>query len=133
MKIKALSISLLAAFILGGCSGMSSTVDGKTHVFSGAQACPALLEMDKGQTIEVTLDENPSTGYVWALTAAPKLFKAEEIYQQEQGTQPTAGAGGQKTYRFTALQAGEEALHLQHRRAWEKTALVEWKCRVRIS
>ena len=131
---------LASGLALGGCTSMSSTVDGKTHVFTEQQSCPTLLEMDRGQTLEVLLNENPSTGYVWSLVEQPKLFKVEEVFQSAQQQQaaaadatPVLGAGGQKTYRFTATTAGEELLHLKHARAWEKTAMAEWTCRVRVS
>ena len=135
MKVKTLGLALILALGLSGCASMSSTVDGKTHVFTSQQSCPALLEMDRGQTLEVILDENPSTGYVWALTENPKLFKAEEIYQTtpQKSDVPMVGVGGKKTYRFTAMQAGDEVLHLRHARAWEKISIDEWKCRVRVS
>ncbi|WP_257233093.1 protease inhibitor I42 family protein [Acinetobacter sp. YH01024] len=135
-----LSLMLASGMALGGCTSMSSTVDGKTHVFTEQQSCPTLLEMDRGQTLEVLLNENPSTGYVWSLAEQPKLFKVEEVFQSAQQQQAAAadatlvlGAGGQKTYRFTATTAGEELLHLKHARAWEKTAMAEWTCRVRVS
>ncbi len=135
-----LSLMLASGLALGGCTSMSSTVDGKTHVFTEQQSCPTLLEMDRGQTLEVLLNENPSTGYVWSLAEQPKLFKVEEVFQSAQQQQaaaadatPVLGAGGQKTYRFTATTAGEELLHLKHARAWEKTAMAEWTCRVRVS
>ena len=133
IKMKTLVLTALLAVGLSGCNSMSSTVDGETHVFIGKQFCPTLLEMDRGQTLEVVLDENPSTGYVWALSQAPTLFKAEEIYKPTEQQPAVLGAGGQKIYRFTALEAGSEELHIQHKRAWEQTAVDEWKCRVRIS
>ncbi|MCL6246934.1 protease inhibitor I42 family protein [Acinetobacter sp. ANC 4945] len=133
-----LSLMMASGLALGGCTSMSSTVDGKTHVFTEQQSCPTLLEMDRGQTLEVLLNENPSTGYVWSLAEQPKLFKVEEVFQsaQQQAAADATlglGAGGQKTYRFTATTAGEELLHLKHARAWEKTAMAEWTCRVRVS
>ncbi len=136
MKLQAMGMALVLALGLGGCSSLSSTVDGKNHVFTGKQSCPALLEMDRGQTLEVILDENPSTGYVWRLNKSPQLFKAEEIFKLEdhkQSDTPKLGAGGQKTYRFTAQQAGEEVLHIQHARPWESASIDEWQCRVRVS
>ena len=56
-----LSLMMASGLALGGCNSMSSTVDGKTHVFTEQQSCPTLLEMDRGQTLEVLLNENPST------------------------------------------------------------------------
>ncbi len=133
-----IGVSLVSALLLGGCTSMSSTVDGKTHVFTEQQSCPALLEMDRGQTLEVVLNENPSTGYVWSIVEQPKLFNVEETYQSDQhradkDAVPMVGVGGQKIYRFTATTAGEEQLHLKHVRSWEKTSVSEWTCRVRVS
>ena len=120
---------------LVGCSSMSSTVDGKTHIFNGKQKCPALLEMDVGQILEYSVEENPSTGYVWILANAPKFFKVEELYQTDKvdTKRPLVGVGGQKTFRFIAEKAGEERIHVKHIRTWESTSLDEWSCRIRIS
>ncbi|OTG81502.1 hypothetical protein B9T33_06840 [Acinetobacter sp. ANC 5054] len=138
--MKQLFIGLTMAFglTLAGCTSISSTVDGKTHVFTEQQNCPALLEMDRGQTLELLLNENPSTGFMWSLVAQPKLFKVEEIYQSDQqkienDQAPMVDVGGKKVYRFTAIQAGEELLHLKHARTWEQAPIDEWTCRVRIS
>ena len=135
MKIKAFGLAAILGLGFSGCASMSSTIDGKTHVFSGQQSCPALLEMERGQTLQLMLDENPSTGYAWSLAENPQLFKVEETYQPDRqpSDAPIVGAGGKKTYRFTALQAGEGVLHLKHARAWEKQPVDEWVCRVRIS
>lgn len=135
MKIKAFGLAAILGLGFSGCVSMSSTADGKTLVFSGQQSCPALLEMDSGQTLQVVLNENPSTGYAWSLAENPLLFKVEETYQSDRQPSdvPIVGAGGKKTYRFTALQAGEAVLHLKHARAWEKPPIDEWVCRVRIS
>lgn len=135
MNLKTLGLAAMLGLGLAGCSSMSSTVDGETHIFTGQQSCPTLLEMDRGQTLEVILDENPSTGYVWTVDKNPELFKTEEIYEADQSKSevPTVGKGGQKIYRFTATQPGEELLHLKHVRAWENAPVDEWTCRVRIS
>ncbi|CAB1223185.1 Chagasin family peptidase inhibitor I42 [Acinetobacter bouvetii] len=120
---------------MAGCSSMSPTVDGKTHVYSLKQKCPTLLDMKVGQTLELTLPENPSTGYIWQVAQPQNILKVEEIYQQDQvkSQQPMVGVGGQKLFRFTALQPGEEWVHVKHGRAWEQNAIDEWSCRVRVS
>lgn len=133
-----LGLMITGGLMLGGCTSMSPTIDGKTHIFTEQQSCPTLLEMDRGQTLEVLLKENPTTGYVWSLAAQPKLFKVEESYQTDQhqaakDAVPMVGVCGQKIYRFTATHAGEELLHLKHARAWEHAPIDEWTCRVRIS
>jgi inhibitor of cysteine peptidase len=134
-KIQA--VLLVLSCTLAGCTGMSSTVDGKTHVFSQKQKCPTLLEMDVNQTLELTLDENPSTGFGWSLEKPLKLFKVEETYLSDlkaSNESTIVGKGGQKVFKLTAVEPGEELIHIKHARAWENGAPIdEWKCRVRIS
>lgn len=135
MKALALSFGLILGFTLVGCSSMSPTVDGKTHVYSLKQQCPALLEMSVGQTLKLTLPENPTTGYIWQVAEPQNILKVEEIYRQDQGESqpPMVGMSGQKQFIFTALQPGEEWIHVKHGRSWEQNPVDEWRCRVRIS
>ncbi len=135
MKALALCFAAVIGVSLVGCSSMSPTIDGKTHVYSLEQQCPALLEMNVGQTLELTLPENPTTGYIWQVAKPQNILKVEEIYQQDplKGQQPMLGVGGKKLFRFTALQPGEEWIHVKHSRAWEQNPINEWRCRVRVS
>ena len=135
MKALALCFSAVLGFSLVGCSSVSPTVDGKTHVYSLKQQCPTLLEMNVGQTLELTLPENPTTGYIWQVAKPQNILKVEEIYQQDplKGQQAMVGVGGEKLFRFTALQPGEEWIHVKHSRPWEQNPVDEWRCRVRVS
>ncbi|WP_257230572.1 protease inhibitor I42 family protein [Acinetobacter sp. YH01022] len=114
---------------------MSPTLDGKTHSYSLDSQCPALLEMKVGQTLELTVPENPTTGYIWQVAEPQNILKVEEIYRQDQvkSKQPMLGVGGQKLFIFTALQPGEEWIHVKHSRAWEQNSVDEWRCWVRVS
>ncbi|ALH94513.1 protease inhibitor I42 family protein [Acinetobacter equi] len=135
-KIKLIVLLSLGCLFVG-CSGMSSTVDGKTYIFTQQQKCPILLEMDVNQTVELTLKENPSTGYGWSLEDPLKLFKVEETYISDaKKTNDSAmlGQGGNKIFKFRAIQPGEEVIKIRHARAWEnETSIDEWVCRIRIS
>jgi len=135
MKALALCVAAILGLSLVGCSSMSPTVDGKTHVYSLEQQCPTLLEMNVGQTLELTLPENPTTGYIWQVAKPQDILKVEEIYQQGQpkSQQPMLGVGGKKIFRFTALQPGKEWVHVKHARPWEQNPIDEWRCRVRVS
>ena len=132
-------LAIVFAAILGlsivGCSSMSPTVDGKTHVYSLTHKCPTLLEMDVGQTLELTLSENPTTGYLWQVAKPQNILKVEEIYRQDvlKSQQAMVGVAGEKLFRFTALQPGEEWIHVKHARQWKQKAIDEWSCRVRVS
>jgi inhibitor of cysteine peptidase len=79
------------------------------------------MQLKKGQTLVVTLEGNPTTGYSWEvaetldeqvlrLTGEPE-FKAES---------EALGAGGVQTLRFEAVNAGQITLKLVYHRPWEK-------------
>ncbi|MCF8999556.1 protease inhibitor I42 family protein [Acinetobacter nectaris] len=134
----ALCISALCmGLLLVGCYSSSPTVDGKTHVFTLKQKCPALLEMKVGQSLMFHAPENPSTGYQWQLVEPLKLFSVDEEEQKpkQEEDKPLVGQTAEKIYQFDAEQQGEEEIRLVYVRPWEKTAAPaeSWQCRVRIS
>jgi len=74
-----------------------------------------------GEMAELTLAENPTTGYQWELSAKAdsvcKLVKDE--FEPAGG--PT-GSGGVHRWRFKAVKPGSGEIELQYRRPWEKNA-----------
>jgi len=79
------------------------------------------MQLKKGQTLVVTLEGNPTTGYSWEvaepldeqvlrLTGEPE-FKAES---------EALGAGGVQILRFEAVNAGTMTLKLVYHRPWEE-------------
>jgi inhibitor of cysteine peptidase len=86
-----------------------------------------LTEADKGTTIDVPqggevvirLKENPTTGYVWALDQTDDTV----LPLQSSDFSPTpvagVGAGGTRTFTFTAGQPGTAHLQLKLWREWE--------------
>ncbi len=118
---------------------MSSTVDGKPMYLLNSKVARALLEMDRrtdlGSAVKRKSKYWVCTGFRLSNRNFLKLKKCSisSTTADAADTTPVLGAGGQKTYRFTATTAGEELLHLKHARAWEKTAMAEWTCRVRVS
>lgn len=123
---------------LTACQSTGSTVDGKTHQYTLTQKCPALLEIDQGEVIMVTLPENPSTGYQWQLAKPITLLKTEETYLAGEAKAGMVGVPGKKIFKFTAEKLGQDEIHLVHVRPWEAKdssmqGVEQWQCRVRIS
>lgn len=130
----------IAVLTLGisACQSSSPTVDGQTHEYTLKQKCPALLELDRGESIVLNLPENPSTGYQWQLMKPVNLFKVEEVYVETEAKDHHVGVAGVKTFTFTAEQAGQDEINLVYVRPWElkdQSILPEeqWLCRVRVS
>ena len=57
-KIKLIVLLSLGCLFVG-CSGMSSTVDGKTYIFTQQQKCPTLLTLSSTTGTSPTLEISP--------------------------------------------------------------------------
>lgn len=78
------------------------------------------VEVKAGDVISVRLEENPTTGYRWAVgeldAQVLELQSSDFVGPQGSGM----GAAGERRLTFRAKQAGTTALQLQYRREWEK-------------
>jgi len=102
---------------------------------AGLSACgpnsPAPLELTSkdsgseqslavGQQLRITLDANPTTGYLWAVDAVPDQLEqsGEPEYSSESGAM---GAGGTDVWTFVGKSAGKGTLKLKYWRSFEPT------------
>jgi inhibitor of cysteine peptidase len=67
-----------------------------------------------GETVEVRLAENPTTGYRWQLE--PLDADVADAYT---ASSAAAGAGGMRVFRVTARSAGDAEVRATLRRSWE--------------
>ncbi len=79
------------------------------------------MTLPVGETLELRLPENPTTGYRWSVVenGADVLTPVEE-----QRGAPADGPGAPATHRwlFRAERAGRTTIELVHHRPWEDTA-----------
>ena len=76
-------------------------------------------ELRVGDTMEVVLDGNPTTGFSWE-TAAVDASVLKQL--GEPGFEPYTnliGSGGKFTFRFEAVASGQTLLRLIYHRPWE--------------
>ncbi len=81
--------------------------------------CP--MELNSGQTLNITLPSNPTTGFRWIVTdAAPGVLRSlgPEVYVTPEDA-GLVGAGGQSTWRYQAYQPGKGRLQMQYQQPWE--------------
>jgi inhibitor of cysteine peptidase len=100
--------------------------------FNGRQ-----VEIRVGETLEVRLSENASTGYRWAILpeSARKFDKVlHERGQAAEGAGSPPGKPGTRDFRFEAVEPGAVELELEYRRPWEagKAPTRRFKLRVRV-
>ena len=85
-----------------------------------------------GETIEVTLPENASTGYSWTVDR----LDADIVQQHSAESRNPAkaiGAPGTILFTFEAVKAGTGEIALKYWRSWEGDASVSKRFRIRLS
>ncbi len=88
-----------------------------------------------GQTLEVALKSNPTTGYEWAvLKNNPKLLAVVGASTYDPNKTGMAGAPTMQRLRFEGVKTGTVNLELGYRRPWEKNKkpIESWKIKVKI-
>lgn len=75
------------------------------------------ITAEVGESFEIVLDSNASTGYEWRLGARPAAdvlrFDGSE-YEADPGSEDLAGGGGEQTLTFTAVGEGETEIALEY-------------------
>jgi inhibitor of cysteine peptidase len=82
------------------------------------------VKLAAGESLEISLAENPTTGYRWQLTAGateeagtPCSFVKDSF---ESGRAELPGQGGIHRWQFQAVEPGVCKIELEYRRSWEK-------------
>jgi inhibitor of cysteine peptidase len=72
-----------------------------------------------GDVMEITLEENPSTGYRWDLKVKPEPA-CSQVKNWFKATGGPPGSGGTHHWQFQAVRPGAAEINLEYRRPWEK-------------
>ncbi len=81
------------------------------------------IDLQIGDTFEVALPENPTTGFRWEVMEGPGDVieqEGEPRYATNRSDPHLMGGGGMVTFRFKAAEAGTVDLRLAYHRQWEK-------------
>ncbi len=106
-----LALAGLLVMTLGGCTVSSSlTLDDNGE----------RLALAPGDTIEVTLEGNATTGFSWQLVDLdPTVITTEGAAVYETKDTELVGAGGAWTWTLVAQQPGECVVRFVYHRSWE--------------
>jgi inhibitor of cysteine peptidase len=74
------------------------------------------LGISAGDVVVVRLAENPTTGYRWQMDASPGLTLTGDQFSS---SSTSAGAGGERIWRFASSASGIFRIEASLRRAWE--------------
>jgi predicted secreted protein len=118
------------AFLCGSCAqGFAVTV--LTEADANAPRVVAV-----GETIELRLIENPSTGYAWSVTVDPPAAAAVVADRWTpaggSGAQPMPGAPGTRDLTIAIKRPGPLGIRAKNWRAWEGDASVTRRLEFRL-
>lgn len=103
---------LLALFLVGGC------ISKEIKLGSGDNG--RQIELNKGQTLVVSLEANPTTGYTWEVSELDTHILSQIGETEFKPESDLLGAGGMQILRFESANSGQTPLKLVYHRPWEK-------------
>jgi len=118
--MKKVSIAFALMLVIGmtaGCAAKAS-VYGKDD---------KNITVKAGESFVIQLDENPTTGYQWAVTISDEsIVKLDkDDYQQQSAESGVVGAGGTRILTFKGLKQGTATVTLSYERSFEENSSVE--------
>ena len=78
-----------------------------------------------GDTIHLSLPENPSTGYSWQMTASDGIEHVSDNFVRDNSGWPgrqVVGAGGTHEYVYKVIKPGTQTVSAIYKRPWEGTS-----------
>ncbi len=124
------SINIL---LLVGCSANQPPTPSEVRLTEKGGDCGSSVELNTGDSLSLTLEGNPTTGYTWEVESNdPAVLKptGEPEYSPDS---EAIGAGGTYTFRFTAVATGKVALKLIYHRTFEVGVPEIKSCEVTIN
>ena len=83
------------------------------------------VHMKAGDTLQVRLQSNPSTGYMWYVHPKSSVLLRLTGQSQTQAAEPGVGTPIVQVFTFQPRRRGDGILLLRYVRSWEKPALGE--------
>ncbi|MCR5138534.1 MAG: protease inhibitor I42 family protein [Oscillospiraceae bacterium] len=71
------------------------------------------------QSVTLTLDSNPTTGFSWQVEQSEELFQVDKVYTADERPEGTAGSGGKETITLTPVKPGKTVVTLSYARPLE--------------
>lgn len=106
--------TLAAFFMAAACAVAQETAPAEA---------PELITVRVGETVTVTLDGNPTTGFTWNVASvssdAVKVSTAIMPAKLKKGEPPVCGAPAPTQVTFTGVKPGKSTVVLEYKRTWE--------------
>lgn len=73
------------------------------------------------QTMTLSFESNPTTGYSWTATQNPELFTITDEYIENEHEEGMTGVGGQQVFLLLPNEQGTCEITFTYARSWEQT------------
>ena len=89
------------------------------------------IKLNVSDSIQIKLEGNPTTGYIWMLNDIPKdgnivvLVPENKEGKYVSGSSRLLGAGGTFVFDFNAVASGKTKVSLEYKRSWEKVKAIK--------
>ena len=119
-RSKRMNRTILAAMTLALAAGnLASCQPAAQPVAIGEQDAGGTVALKVGDTLVVSLDGNPTTGFTWAPAAQDPVLLRQVGETEFQPESDRTGAPGKVILRFEAGSPGQTLLRLYYGRSWE--------------
>jgi len=112
-------VVIVLATVLGAAAVIFYLIMNKSTSLTAADA-GRQLHLHPGQTFQVTLEGNPTTGFNWLVAQVDEAVLKQVGEADFKADSNLMGAGGKITLRFQAVAGGQTGLTLAYQRPWEK-------------
>ncbi|MEA3441777.1 MAG: protease inhibitor I42 family protein [Chloroflexota bacterium] len=83
------------------------------------------VELKSDQTMVISLEGNPTTGYTWEVAQVDEAVLKQVGEAEFEPDSDAVGSGGVQVLRFEAVNSGQTSLDLVYHRSWEDEEPVE--------
>jgi predicted secreted protein len=116
-RVLLVCVLAVAVVAVAGCATGSGATSGPVKV--GESENGTTVNLTVGQTLEISLPANPTTGFDWLYGAWPsQLTSVSDTYETTAGA-GVVGAGGMRTFVLKATSDGTAQVRLGYARPWE--------------
>jgi inhibitor of cysteine peptidase len=112
-------LTVIAIFAIAGTVAAASADNSEPNIVNVSESGKQ-IELAPGDSLIVTLDSNPSTGFAWSISAITDEAIIDDVGNEFQGSDSgLIGAGGQEVWTFEAGDKGTSTIEMQYSRSWE--------------
>jgi inhibitor of cysteine peptidase len=112
-------LTVLAIFAIGGTIAAVSADNSVPRTVNVSESGKQ-IELAPGDSLIVTLDSNPSTGFAWSISGISDEAVIDDVSNEFEGADTgMIGAGGQEVWTFEALDKGTSTIEMKYSRSWE--------------